>query len=85
LRILADRAGLELSQVTYDSTAFQFWASEQYELDIPLYDTRSYLISPDKSMFTKREIATFERRAAELNDAGLGDQAVFYLTKPSVA
>jgi 2-polyprenyl-3-methyl-5-hydroxy-6-metoxy-1,4-benzoquinol methylase len=85
LRILAGRAGLELSRVVYDSTGFQFWASEQYALDIPLNDARSYLVSPNKSIFTKRQIADFEKRAAELNDVGLGDQAVFYLRKCSVA
>lgn len=83
VRILADRAGLELRSVVYDSTAFQFWASEQYALDIPLYDIRSYLLSPKTSIFSKAQIAAFEKRAVELNHAALGDQAAFYLTKPS--
>ncbi len=85
MKILAQRAGLEVVRVTYDSTAFQFWASEQYARDIPLYDDRSYLVSPVNSIFSKEEITTFERRAEELNSAELGDQAVFYLKKPSVA
>jgi 2-polyprenyl-3-methyl-5-hydroxy-6-metoxy-1,4-benzoquinol methylase len=81
VKILADRAGLELSKVVYDSSAFQFWASEQYARDIPLYDSRSYLVSPKTSIFTKDQIAIFEKRAVELNRAELGDQAVFYLRK----
>jgi hypothetical protein len=83
VKMLAERAGFELETVGYDSTAFQFWASEQYALDIPLYDTRSYLVSPKKSIFSKAQIATFEKRAIELNDAKLGDQAAFYLRKSS--
>jgi len=82
VKILAERAGLELRSVVYDSTAFQFWASEQYVADIPLYDARSYLLSPKASIFSKEEIAGFEKRALELNRARLGDQAAFYLSKP---
>lgn len=81
VKILAERAGLKLQSVVYDSTAFQFWASEQYAADIPLYDPRSYLLSPKASIFAKEQIAGFEKRAVELNCAGLGDQAAFYLTK----
>jgi len=85
VRILADRAGFEVSKLVYDSTAFQFWASEQYALDIPLYDPRSYAVAPRSSIFTGKQIAAFEKRACELNAARLGDQACFYLTKQSVA
>ena len=81
VKILAERAGLEVSSVAYDSSAFQFWASEQYALDIPLYDTRSYAVSPANSIFTKHQIANFEKRAVELNSAKLGDQAAFYLRR----
>ena len=82
MRILAEEAGLKVSEVIYDSTAFQFWASEQYALDIPLYDDRSYAVSPKRSYFTREQIATFEKRASELNTTNLGDQAAFYLRKP---
>jgi 2-polyprenyl-3-methyl-5-hydroxy-6-metoxy-1,4-benzoquinol methylase len=83
VQILAEQTGLELSEVVYDSSAFQFWASEQYALNIPLYDNRSYAVAPKASYFTKEQIAAFEKRARELNHAKLGDQAVFYLRKPS--
>lgn len=84
MRILADQAGLELERVVYDSSAFQFWASEQYAADIPLVDSRSYSVSPSSSRFTGKQIAAFEKRAAELNRIQRGDQAAFYLRKPSV-
>jgi hypothetical protein len=82
MRFLVEQAGLKLSEVVYDSTAFQFWASEQYALNIPLYDDRSYAVSPKRSYFTKEQIAAFEKRASELNRTNLGDQAAFYLRKP---
>jgi SAM-dependent methyltransferase len=85
MRILAGRVGLELESIVYDSSSFQFWASEQYAADIPLVDPRSYSVSPRSSSFTSKQIAAFEKRAAELNRTGRGDQAAFYLRKPSVA
>jgi hypothetical protein len=80
IRLLAERTGFELTEVRYDSTGFQFWASEQYRQDIPLADTRSHAGNPKGSIFTRKQIAEFDRRAAELNARGEGDTACFYLT-----
>jgi len=79
LSLLAQRAGLEVADVVYDSTAFQFWGSEQYRRDIPLRDPRSYLMNPAASPFTPAEIEAFAKRAHQLNEEGRGDQAAFYL------
>lgn len=78
---LAEGAGFAVDEIAYDSTAFQFWGSIQYERDIPLAGERSYFVNPSNSIFSPEEIAAFEARAAELNRAGEGDQAVFYLRK----
>jgi SAM-dependent methyltransferase len=78
---LAGAAGFEVAEAAYDSTAFQFWGSEQYARDIPLIDERSYLINPDRSVFTPEQIDSFAARADELNARGEGDQATFYLRK----
>lgn len=78
---LAEGAGFAVDEVAYDSTAFQFWGSEQYARDIPLADERSYFVNPSDSVFTPEEIAAFDARAEELNREGEGDQAVFYLRK----
>jgi predicted SAM-dependent methyltransferase len=85
MKIVAERAEFEVSKLVYDSSAFQFWASEQYSQDIPLFDNRSYAVSRAGSVFSKEQIAAFEKRALELNRAEQGDQAVFYLRKRSVA
>lgn len=79
MRLLAEQAGLRVSEVVYDSTEFQFWGSEQYRAGIPLQSKRSYAQSPRKSMFTAEQISVYRSRAEELNAARVGDQASFYL------
>lgn len=77
--ILANRAGLAVTTVTRDSTALQFWGSEQYKQGIPLCDMRSYGVNPQLAPFSADDIRTFELKASQLNTAGDGDQACFYL------
>jgi SAM-dependent methyltransferase len=81
LGLLAARAGFTLKNSWYDSGAIQFWGSEQYRQGIALYDARSHAVSPRTSVFTARQISDYERRAAELNRRGDGDQACFYLER----
>jgi SAM-dependent methyltransferase len=81
MKLLADKSGLVLDNVVYDSTAFQFWGSEQYKKDIPLQDKRSYLKNRKKSLFSKVEISAFAERARDLNRHQQGDQAVFIFKK----
>ncbi|HST51958.1 MAG TPA: class I SAM-dependent methyltransferase [Pyrinomonadaceae bacterium] len=80
-KVLAEEEGFSVDEVAYDSTAFQFWGSEQYARDIPLSDSRSYFLNPARSPFTEEQIADFAARAAALNARGEGDQAVFYLRR----
>lgn len=81
MALLADRVGLNFSETVYDSTSFQFWGSEQYIRNIPLRDQLPQSSNPKKSIFSKKEISIFSKRAKELNKIKQGDQAVFYLTK----
>ena len=78
---LAAQAGLAVTGMVYDSTAFQFWGSEQVWHGILLESERSYLVNPARSMFCPADIRAFERQARALNTAGRGDQAAFYLRK----
>lgn len=78
-KMLVSGAGLEVIGFDYDSTAFQFWGSEQYRRKIPLMDERSYLVSPERSVFSESDIEEFGRMAARLNADGSGDQACFIL------
>ena len=75
---LAERAGLEVSSVVYDSTAFQFWGSELYRSGVPLYADRPGGRLPGRRM-SRSQMRRYEREARELNERQLGDQACFYL------
>ena len=81
LEKLANDAGMHLDKVVYDSTAFQFWGSEQYLKDIPLRSDHSYAVNPAASPFSEEDIADFKQRARELNQQQQGDQAIFYLRR----
>jgi len=78
---LAEKAGLRLKGVIYDSTSLQFWASEQYAQNIPLYSERSFAINPLNSIISLARIPLLERQAEELNRTKQGDQAAFYLAR----
>ena len=83
MQLLAKQAGFQMKDIVFDSSAFQFWGSEQYLHDIPLRADNSYLVNPDKSIFTPVQIENYKRRAKELNDKNDGDSACFYLYKPA--
>ncbi|MBK7392255.1 MAG: class I SAM-dependent methyltransferase [Chloracidobacterium sp.] len=80
-RQLAKGMGFEVEKVVYDSTAFQFFASEQYMMDIPMNDPRSFAGASETSIFTQQQIDDWDAEAARLNAEGRGDQACFYLKK----
>jgi hypothetical protein len=81
MKILCDQAGFEIKEVTHDSTAFQFWGSEQYKAGISLVAENSYSKNKEKSIFSKEQIAEYTKRIGELNSRQLGGDAVFYLYK----
>ena len=78
---VARKAGLQLKRVLYDSSGFQFWASEQYRQDIPLFSEKSYWVNPSNSIFSQEQMEAFGRMAKQLNNEKRGDQAAFYLVK----
>ena len=82
MKILAEKAGLKIDgEVAFDSSAFQFWGSEQYKEDISLFDEKSYKVNKSKSIFSKSQIKEFKKRADELNKNKQGDSAAFFLRK----
>ena len=85
LKQVAERCGLEMCGMYYDSWAFQFWGSEQYRRDIPLEDLRS--VSRDRPLgsFTQQEMDEFTRRSEEANQNQDGDQAVFFFKSTGLA
>lgn len=83
LKMLADKAGLDLERIEYDSWSLQFWGSEQYRQDISLRSDRSWGTNPKQAPFTEAEVDEFKREATRLNEIGDGDQACFYLRRRS--
>jgi len=79
MEILAERAGLHLDEVVFDSDELQFCCSEQYKQGIPLKDTRSYHKNHRTDLFTSAQVESFKKKSADLNKIGHGDQACFYL------
>jgi len=73
MNLLFSLAGLKLDEVIYDSTFYQFWASEQFKRDIPLNAEISFSVNPRKSIFSKQSIKGFKRRAEQLNREKRGD------------
>jgi SAM-dependent methyltransferase len=78
-QILLDNSGLEIDEVVYDSSEFQFYASEQIKKGIPLFSKRSHLLNPYRSIFTRNEIQEYRNKAHKLNNEKSGDQAIFFI------
>ncbi len=78
---MAGDMGYKVRKIIYDSTASQFWASEQYVKGIALTDQRSYAVHAERSLFTPQQIAEYSKRAAQLNSNADGDQAAYYFEK----
>jgi len=81
LQRTATRAGLRVRDIIFDSTEFQLWGSEQYKMNIPLEDARSYQKNPERGIFTRGQMREFRRMAGRLNRTGQGDQAAFFLVR----
>jgi 2-polyprenyl-3-methyl-5-hydroxy-6-metoxy-1,4-benzoquinol methylase len=73
MEILAEEAGLRVDWVRYDSTASQFYRSEELEQDIA-FPERSGKIDPHRL----KQMKIFTE---ELNESQQGGQACFYLVK----
>jgi 2-polyprenyl-3-methyl-5-hydroxy-6-metoxy-1,4-benzoquinol methylase len=80
-QILAEKAGFVVQDISFDSHAYQFWASEQILKNIAVTDSNSYAINPSASIFCEKDIKAFAAQAEELNKTGEGDAALFYLYK----
>ncbi len=81
LELLSARAGFKIADVVYDSSGFQFWASEQYVRDVPLVSENSCWNRSSSPTFSESDILKFDEQAKVLNSSRRGDQAAFYLVK----
>jgi SAM-dependent methyltransferase len=74
LRLLAQKAGLKVKSVEYDSNEFQFWGSELYRRGIALRTEGA-----PRRFFSANQIRNFKKKSDDLNATRRGDQAVFVL------
>jgi 2-polyprenyl-3-methyl-5-hydroxy-6-metoxy-1,4-benzoquinol methylase len=81
MKFLAEKSGFEIVGIEFDSQAFQFWASEQYQMDIPLFSKNSYAVNKKSNVFKRKQIKDFSMRSKKLNLNQEGDQACFFLKK----
>ncbi len=75
LTMLAKKANLDLKNIVYNSSAFQFWGSELYNKGMSTSKYSPY------SVFSKSELKKFEDSAKALNTTNQGDTAAFYFLK----
>jgi SAM-dependent methyltransferase len=81
LRGLANKAGLELIDIQYDTTAFEFYGSEQYLLDIPLTAPDSLWVNAASTLFSAERLREFETMAEQVNADGSAGRAAFFFTR----
>jgi 2-polyprenyl-3-methyl-5-hydroxy-6-metoxy-1,4-benzoquinol methylase len=85
MELLAERTGFRVRSIRYDSTAFQFWASEQYRSGLPLRGAEGSGDAPRPGLFSRARLREFAAWAEELNRTGEGDQACFCLESQQTA
>ena len=73
---MAARAGLRVRHTQCDSTKWSLMASELYARDICVNAPAA-----QRNIFSADEDRAYERRSAELNKQGDGDQAAFFLNR----
>ncbi|OAI04692.1 hypothetical protein A1353_13165 [Methylomonas methanica] len=81
LNFIAKKAGLEVYETQYDTSAFEFYGSEMYARNISWYDEDSPLTNPNSKLFSKEEMINFEKLADIVNQSGHAGRAAFYLRK----
>lgn len=79
MNLLAEESGMEVTDVVYDSSHFQFTGSEKYIKDIPLSDPKKKGLVA--SIQRKVSNYSYGKKANKLNKDGMGDQAAFFLRK----
>jgi len=81
INLVAAQAGFHVNAIVQESSAFQFWASEQYRRGISLMAPQSYMTNPLRSSFSWRQIRAYQAQADELNRTNRGDEIAIVLTQ----
>jgi hypothetical protein len=79
MRRLAAAAGFAIERIGWESAEWEFIASEQYRLDIPLHGPGSQIDDPAVGRFDDATIDAFRVEARRLNAESDGGRASFWL------
>lgn len=79
MELLMKEAGLEVINIEFDTTKDIFLLSEQYLKDIPYNSSTSYIVDPDKSMFTPDDFEKYRLLAEKVNREKVGGTAAFFI------
>lgn len=82
MQLLAERAGLVIKEMVYDSNSSQFWGSIIYQNNLPA--TVMKYADPVRSvpeLFNYKMIDEFNKQSIELNSQKRGDLATFIMQK----
>jgi SAM-dependent methyltransferase len=83
IAVLAAQAGFGVHAIAQESTAFQFWASEQYGHGIPLMSADSCMTNPLRALRSWRQIRRYQAQADALNLSNRGDEIAVIMTPVS--
>ncbi len=83
IEFLCSAAGLRIDSIVQEGNDEQFWASEQFERDIPSNDPRSIGSTPVKRLLAWGRIRACKAKAEELNRQQEADLVCFHLAKPA--
>lgn len=81
MRRLADRAGLRIRFTYDDSSAIQFWRSEQVRRGLPMQSPHAAATEAGERLFSNAQIAAWQRESRRLNRMSRGDQTVWVLER----
>jgi SAM-dependent methyltransferase len=81
ISMVAAQAGFHVKAIVQESSAFQFWASEQYQRGISLMAPQSYMTNPLRSSFSWRQMRAYQAQAGELNRSNRGDEIAVVMTQ----
>ena len=79
LELLGREHGFSVRETIFDSTARQFWGSEQNRLGISMYSPQSLRNNPRATNFNRKQLRQWAVAARRLNEAHQGDCAAFLL------
>lgn len=78
ISLLLERAGLKIEKKIFDADEMSFWASEQYQAGISLFNNSESHLA--KKAFSDDQLNSFKAQIAELNDQGQSDLLALYIT-----